>query len=87
MSSDSSQIIHVIKCMKLDSELHKTHKNTILNRLINDNINLAPQGSDEWLALREYNIGGSEMATITGDNGFSSIDKLIAQKIGLIPLR
>jgi hypothetical protein len=83
MASDSSQIAHVIKCMKLDSELHKTHKNTILNRLINDNINLAPQGSDEWLALREYNIGGSEMATITGDSGFSSIDKLIAQKIGL----
>ena len=83
MSSKSSQMAHVIKCIKLDSELHKTYKNTILNRLINDNINLAPQGSDEWLALREDNIGGSEMATITGDNGFTTIDKLVAQKIGL----
>jgi hypothetical protein len=83
MSCNLNKFKQIIKSIKLDSELHKIHKNTILNSLINDNINLAPQGSVEWLALREYNIGGSEMATITGDNGFSSIDKLIAQKVGL----
>jgi len=78
-----SKITHLLKSINFNSEIHKAHKNNILNQLINDNISLAPQGSNEWLALREYNIGGSEMATITGDSGFSSIDKLIAQKIGL----
>jgi hypothetical protein len=73
----------IIKSIKFDSKLHKQYKTQKLNKLINANKNLAPQGSKEWLALREYNIGGSEMSTITGENAFSSIDKLVAQKIGL----
>jgi hypothetical protein len=72
----------ILKTINLCSSIHKNHKTNILNKLIVNNQDLAPQGSPEWLALRVYNIGGSEMSTITGENCFSSIDKLVAQKIG-----
>jgi hypothetical protein len=72
----------MIKKINLTSPLHKQHKEEILNKFINNNMNLAPQGSIEWHAIRKYNIGGSEMAVITGDNPYQKIDNLIAQKIG-----
>ena len=71
-----------LNAINLCSHIHKFHKNRILNDLIKLNQNLAPQGSPEWLATRIYNIGGSEMSTITGENCFSSIPQLVAQKIG-----
>lgn len=72
----------ILQNINLCSQIHKTHKTNILDKLIVLNQDLAPQGSPEWLAIRVYNIGGSEMSTITGENCFSSIDKLVAQKIG-----
>lgn len=72
----------IIQNINLGSQSHKLHKTNILKKLIVHNQDLAPQGSPEWLAIRMYNIGGSEMSTITGENCFSSIDKLVAQKIG-----
>ena len=72
----------ILNDINLCSHIHKFHKNRILNDLIKLNQNLAPQGSPEWLATRVYNIGGSEMSTITGENCFSSIQQLVAQKIG-----
>lgn len=72
----------ILQNINLGSKVHKIHKTNILKNLIVCNQDLAPQGSPEWLAIRVYNIGGSEMSTITGDNRFSSIDKLVAQKIG-----
>lgn len=68
--------------VNLCSNLHKTHKFKLLDNLIEANKNMAPQGSPEWLAIRVYNIGGSEMSVITGDNCYSSITQLVAQKVG-----
>ena len=45
------------------------------------------QDTNEWLRARKRTIGGSEMATIQGKGYFSSIPKLIAEKIGIIPRR
>jgi hypothetical protein len=72
----------ILANINLCSPIHKKHKTNILNELLTQNRDLAPQGSPEWLADRVYNIGGSEMSTITGENSFSSIEKLVAQKIG-----
>lgn len=73
----------IIRHINLCSDMHKNYKHNSLSKLLNANQNLAPQGSTEWLAMREYNIGGSEMSVITGDNPYSSLETLIAQKIGL----
>lgn len=54
-----------------------------LLKFINDHSHLSEQGSQQWLDERQLMIGGSEIATITGKNRFSSIQNLIAQKIGL----
>lgn len=79
---DMNLELQILTNINLCSKIHKTYKINILNKLLYNNKDLAPQGSPEWLADRIYNIGGSEMATITGDNCFSSIDQLVAQKIG-----
>lgn len=72
----------ILRNINLCSDIHKQHKNNILQRLIDQNKDLAPQGSPEWLAIREYSIGGSEVSIITGDNCFSKLDSLVAQKVG-----
>lgn len=74
--------LKILKNINLSSEIHKQHKINILKHLINQNKDLAPQGSQEWLEIRKYTIGGSEISTITGDNCFSKLDNLVAQKIG-----
>ena len=71
-----------LKTINLCSPINKIFKNNTLLKLVNENKNLAPQGSSEWLSMREYNIGGSEMSVITGDNPFSKIDDLVGQKVG-----
>jgi hypothetical protein len=81
-----SSIDVLVKCLhnvNLSSKSHKNYKISILQKLIGKNQHLAPQGSKEWLDMRVFNIGGSEMATITGDNGFSTMEQLVAQKVGL----
>lgn len=72
----------MLKSIEFNSDMYKTYKKKILNRLINKNKDLAPQGSPEWLAIREFSIGGSEMSTITGDNCYSKLDNLVSQKVG-----
>ena len=73
----------IVKGSNLCSAVHKNHKTKLLNLFLDQNQDLAPQGSEEWLAMREFNIGGSEMSVMTGENPYSSIDNLVAQKIGL----
>lgn len=72
----------VISNINLGSKIHKNYKNAILNEFLEKNKDLAPQGSVEWLADRRFNIGGSEMSTITGDNCYCKLDQLVAQKTG-----
>ena len=74
--------LQIRKCIDKSSKIHKSHKMNILKKLIDCNKNLAKQGSLEWLASRKYNIGGSEMSVLTGDNPFMKIDQLVAQKVG-----
>ena len=81
--SSSTVLIKCLRNVNLCSDSHKNYKISILQNLINKNQHLAPQGSKEWLDMRVFNIGGSEMATITGDNGFSTMEQLVAQKVGL----
>lgn len=75
--------VSLLKKIHLNSNLHKNYKTRLLDDMLAKNKHLPPQGSDEWLGMRTYNIGGSEMATITGDSAFSNIPKLVAQKIGM----
>jgi hypothetical protein len=81
--SSTDVLVNCLRNVNLCSNSHKNYKIDILQKLINKNQHLAPQGSKEWLDMRVFNIGGSEMATITGDNGFSTMEQLVAQKIGL----
>jgi hypothetical protein len=84
MSENTNSMLtrQILQNINLCSTIHKQHKTNILNKLINKNVDLAPQGSDEWLAVRKYTIGGSEMSIITGDNPYSKLDNLVAQKVG-----
>jgi hypothetical protein len=63
------------------SEYHKKYKNKQLVDIVKQNINLAPQGSIEWLQSRMSIIGGSEMSIITGENKYSKIENLVASKL------
>jgi hypothetical protein len=72
----------MFKNINLDAQVYKTYKIKKLKNLIEENKGLAPQGTPEWMAIREYSIGGSEMSTITGDNPYQKLDRLISQKIG-----
>ena len=82
MDKSTDALLNLFKKINFTSQYHKINKLNILKGLINLNRDLAPQGSVEWLNSRLYNIGGSEMSVITGDNKYSSIDQLVAQKIG-----
>jgi hypothetical protein len=73
---------HILYNVNLCSSIFNNYKLKILDKLIDDNKDLAEQGSDEWLSIRKYTIGGSEMSTITGDNPYSKLDSLVSQKIG-----
>lgn len=44
------------------------------------NCNLAPQGSEEWLRVRQSIIGGSELSILLGKNPFSKVEDLVASK-------
>jgi hypothetical protein len=57
--------------------------NQKLKNFIELNKNLAVQGSTQWLNERKHIIGGSEISVITGENRFTTLESLIAQKIGL----
>lgn len=59
-------------------------KNNKLKKLTNfiKNNYTAKQGTVEWHNLRGLNIGGSEMAVITGENPYSKIQDLVANKVG-----
>jgi len=72
-----------LKTVRLTSKPFLEIKRKQLQSLISKNAHLPDQGTDEWLAVRRFNIGGSEMSTITGDGGFSNIKRLIATKAGL----
>ena len=73
-----------LKSVNLTSSPFLEIKRKRLEKFISDNAHLPVQGTDEWLDVRRFNIGGSEMSVITGDGGFSNIKKLIASKSGLI---
>lgn len=68
----------------LTAPIYKNYKHHLLNKLIQENKDLAPQGSAEWLAGRTYNIGGSEFSVITKENPYSKIDNLVAHKVGFL---
>ena len=58
-----------------------------LEAAISDHINAHADGprqrTEEWLALKDGIVGGSELATIMGLNPYSSREKLLARKIKL----
>jgi hypothetical protein len=56
-------------------------KTAILLDFIKNNES-AKQGTAEWYAMRVFNIGGSEMSVITGENPYSKIEDLVATKVG-----
>jgi hypothetical protein len=68
--------------LSFDTKAYKIYKTNILENLVNQNKDLAAQGTPEWHAVREFSIGGSEMSVITGDNPFQKLDKLVAMKVG-----
>ena len=61
----------------------KNKKLHILKKYIKLHSDEAVQGSEKWLKDRQFIIGGSEIASIQGCNAFSSLERLVAQKVGL----
>lgn len=43
--------------------------------------NLNKQGTEEWLENRKYAFGGSEIASVLGNNPYESLNKLLDRKI------
>ena len=62
---------------------NKYLKKSILHSFVEQHKNLAPQGSIGWHFIRSYTIGGSEIATVIGENPYSKPENLVAQKVGL----
>lgn len=62
---------------------HQKKKWSILRAFVRAHQHQPAQGSEEWLQLRKGIIGGSEIATITGDSPFNTIADLVQQKTGL----
>ncbi|MGL5934755.1 MAG: YqaJ viral recombinase family protein [Cetobacterium sp.] len=60
----------------------QSSKNKIVEKFIENNKHEAIQGSEQWLRDRRFVIGGSEVSIISGDNCYSTIDELVAQKVG-----
>ncbi len=58
-------------------------KINIIKNFISKNENLPKQGSKQWLVDKQFTIGGSEIAVITGQSAFSNIHSLVAQKVGI----
>jgi hypothetical protein len=54
-----------------------------LRKFIDNNKHLAVQGSEEWKANRMNSIGGSEIASVIGQNPYSTRLNVIAQKLAL----
>jgi len=55
----------------------------VLTTYINSLAKAPVQKSKEWYAIKQTTIGGSEIATVLGSNPFSSVKKLIAEKVGI----
>lgn len=60
-------------------------KKKILKDFLEKFQHLPEQKSDEWHKQRLTSIGGSEIATVIGLNKYQKKDKLVAQKVGLLP--
>ena len=82
MSVESNRL-KFLKIAKLTSSVFLESKRKKLASLIQTNAHLPDQGTKEWLDLRRFHIGGSEIGVLTGDNKFSNMKKLIAGKVGL----
>jgi hypothetical protein len=61
----------------------KREKEEILRDFQEQNKDLPKQGTKEWEEKRLLEIGGSEMGIITKKNRYSSLEDLIARKVGL----
>jgi len=63
------------------------HLTQFLRKRVDNYVNLfkygPQQGTHDWVRSKKRTIGGSEMATIMGLNKYSSIQQLVAQKVGL----
>ena len=59
------------------------NKKEKLEIFISQNEDRPKQGSQEWLDMRTYTIGGSEISIIMNKNPYSKIKNLIAQKLGI----
>lgn len=62
----------------------ESKKQAVLDAWINDHKELPKQGSDEWLAGRQYRIGGSELGAINGTDHFKSLRGLVEQHLGIV---
>jgi hypothetical protein len=70
-----------------DLRLTQQIKYEQLHKFVENNAELAEQGSAEWLEMRKKIIGGSELSTVLGKNPYNKIDNLVADKIGLTQFR
>jgi hypothetical protein len=75
--------ILILKNINLVDSYSVNKKNKYLIDLLDKNKALPQQGSPEWHKTRSTAVGGSEMASVTGDNPFNKIKDLIARKLGL----
>jgi len=54
-----------------------------LNELINYYEYLPKQGTEQWLKLRIHTVGGSEMATVLGENKYQKLKDFVGAKLGI----
>lgn len=80
LSPEYDEIIRTIPQDKIMSRMSPIDKLEYMATFYN---HLPKQGSDEWLNARRVSIGGSEVATVLGNNPYQDINDFYRQKLGM----
>ena len=67
----------------MEQTSEQTLRQTLQNWVAMKEENGISQRTPEWLKAKTYTIGGSSLAVIQGNNPYSTIPKLVREKIGL----
>jgi hypothetical protein len=74
----------VLEKGNLESDWFRSLKIAAIEQCAAQYGSLPKQGTEEWKRLRMGGFGGSELASLMGDNPYSSLKELIASKVGLL---
>lgn len=75
--------LNLLKSLNLEADYFRDYKINQIEQLVEKYKDLPKQGTAEWLKLREFSFGGSEIAGLIGANEFSSVKASIKEKLAV----